>query len=152
MAEENKNVLDGLLVIDLSQNLPGPYCTRLLADQGAKVVKVESPNKPDFGRMMPTFFEQLNGGKDSLALDLKAPEDRKALRDLAKDADIFIESFRPGVVKRLGVDYASLRAINPRLIYCSISAYGQDSPLRDCLLYTSPSPRDQRGSRMPSSA
>jgi len=131
MPEHQKGALEGLVVIDLSQNLPGPYCSRLLADQGAKIIKVESPAKPDFGRSMPGFYQQLNGGKYSLALDLKDPEHREQLLKLAKTADVFIESFRPGVVKRLGVDYASLKVINPKLVYCSISGYGQSSELSD---------------------
>lgn len=135
MSEHTQGVLDGLLVIDLSQNLPGPYCTRLLADQGARVVKVESPGKPDFGRMMPNFFKQLNGGKQSLALDLKTKQGREAVLSLAKDADIFIESFRPGVVKRLGVDYETLKKINPKLVYCSISGYGQSSSMSDVVAH-----------------
>lgn len=135
MSKNKKGALDGLLVIDLSQNLPGPYCTRLLLDQGARVIKVESPTKPDFGRMMPRFFQQLHGGKESLALDLKSDAGREAIVDLAKQADIFIESFRPGVVKRLGLDYATLKTINPKLIYCSISGYGQDSSMSDVVAH-----------------
>lgn len=130
-----KGVLDGITVIDLSQNLPGPYCTRLLADQGARVIKIESPSKPDFGRMMPRFFQQLNGGKESLALDLKSEAGQQAIHRLATSADIFIESFRPGVVARLGVDYASLSKLNPKLIYCSISGYGQSSELSDVVAH-----------------
>ena len=84
---------------------------------------------------MPSFFEQLNGGKESLAIELKSEEGLKVIRDLAKNADVFIESFRPGVVRRLGVDYASLREINPKLIYCSISAYGQDSLFSDVVAH-----------------
>ncbi|EDY86674.1 bile acid-inducible operon protein F [gamma proteobacterium HTCC5015] len=124
-----KGALEGVLVVDLSQNLPGPYCSRLLADQGARVIKVEPKGKGDFARLLPGFYKALNGGKESLSLDLKDPSDREVLYQLAQKADVVIESFRPGVVKRLEIDYERLKRGNPRLVYCSISGYGQEGAI-----------------------
>lgn len=126
----SKGALAGLLVVDLSQNLPGPYCSRLLADQGARVIKVEPATKyGDFARGLPEFYRILNAGKESLTVDLKTEEGRNIIHALAKKADVFIESFRPGVVKRLGVDYETLSGINKKLVYCSISGYGQSGEI-----------------------
>lgn len=130
--------LEGLRVLDLSVFLPGPYLTMALADHGAEVIKVEPPGEGDPGRHIgesdgpsTVFFRNLNRGKKSVVIDLKAPEGREALLRLAETADVFIEAFRPGVMKRLGVDYATVSARNPRIVYCSISAFGQDGPYRD---------------------
>jgi crotonobetainyl-CoA:carnitine CoA-transferase CaiB-like acyl-CoA transferase len=130
--------LEGLKVIDLSQFLPGPYLTLALADHGAEVIKIEPPGEGDPGRNIglsdggaTVFFRNLNRGKKSVVLDLKDPEGLQALLRLCEDADVFVESFRPGVVDRLGVGYEALRARNPRIVYCSISAFGQDGPYRD---------------------
>ena len=130
--------LQGLKVVDLSVFLPGPYLTLALADHGAEVIKVEQPGEGDPGRHIglkdgPTtvFFRSLNRGKRSVVLDLKQAADREALLRLCDDADVFVESFRPGVAARLGCDYDTLSARNPRLVYCSISAFGQDGPYRD---------------------
>ena len=129
--------LQGLRVLDLSVFLPGPYLTMTLADHGAEVIKVEPPGEGDPGRQIglsdgPTtvFFRNLNRGKKSVVIDLKSDEGSEALLKLAETADIFIEAFRPGVVKRLGVDYEAVSARNPRIVYCSISAFGQDGPYR----------------------
>lgn len=130
--------LDGVRVLDLSRLLPGPYATLVLADLGADVVKVEEPQGGDYVRWMPPlageqsgFFHALNRNKRSLRLDLRRPEGADALRRLARRFDVVVESFRPGVMDRLGVGYQALRAEQPRVILCSISGYGQDGPYRD---------------------
>lgn len=127
--------LDGLKVVDLSVFLPGPYLTMVLADHGADVIKVEPPGVGDPGRHIgpsdgPTtvFFRNVNRGKRSVVLDLKSDADREALLRLCDDADVFVETFRPGVVARLGVDYETLKARNSGIVYCSISAFGQTGP------------------------
>ena len=123
----------GVKVIDLSCFLPGPYLTMALADHGAQVIKVEMPGEGDAGRHIGladgehgVFFRNLNRGKHSVVLDLKTPAGRDALLGLCADADVFVESFRPGVMKRLGIDYESVCSVNPRIVYCSVSAFGQD--------------------------
>ena len=130
--------LDGLRVIDLSLFLPGPYLTLMLADHGAEVIKVEPPGEGDPTRHLgprdggeTVYFRNLNRGKKSVVVDLKNPQDREALLALCDTADVFVESFRPGVVERLGVGYEQVRARNPRIVYCSISAFGQQGPHRD---------------------
>jgi crotonobetainyl-CoA:carnitine CoA-transferase CaiB-like acyl-CoA transferase len=130
--------LEGLRVIDLSLFLPGPYLTLMLADHGAEVIKVEPPGEGDPTRHLgprdggeTVYFRNLNRGKKSVVVDLKNPQDREALLKLCDTADVFVESFRPGVVDRLGVGYEALRARNPRIVYCSISAFGQQGPYRD---------------------
>ncbi|MBO0764790.1 MAG: CoA transferase [Hyphomicrobiaceae bacterium] len=129
--------LEGLIVVDLSVFLPGPYLTMALADHGARVIKIEPPGG-DPGRHIgvadgPTtaFFRNINRGKESLVVDLKSAEGRARLLKLCETADVFVESFRPGVMQRLGVDYAAVSLVNPRIVYCSISAFGQDGPYRD---------------------
>ena len=129
--------LEGLRVVDLSLFLPGPYLTLTLADHGAEVIKVEPP-EGDPGRAIgladgetTVFFRTLNRGKKSVVLDLKSESGRKALHALCRSADVFVESFRPGVMMRLKADYATLAALNPRLVYCSISAFGQSGPYRE---------------------
>ena len=126
--------LDGLRILDFSTTIAGPHCSRLLADMGAEVVKVESP-EGDLMRSRPvqrdgfsTMFGQLNAGKKSIVLDLKKPEAVAAIKKLAATVDILVENYRPGVMKRLGLDYAELSKVNPRLIYCAISGYGQTGP------------------------
>jgi len=137
--------LDGVRVLDLSRLLPGPVCTLHLADLGADVVKVEDTGAGDYARSLglaPTdgrvvsdaasaFFRMVNRNKRSLALDLKAPAGREAFLRLAQRADVIVESFRPGVVDKLGVGYAAVAARNPRIVYCSITGYGQTGPYRD---------------------
>ena len=127
--------LAGLKVLDLSRLLPGPYATLVLADLGADVVKVEDPGLGDYARHMPPLVEgtsalflALNRGKRSLALDLKAPADRETFLLLAEKADVVVESFRPGVMARLGVGYETLAARNRGLVFCSLSGFGQEGP------------------------
>jgi crotonobetainyl-CoA:carnitine CoA-transferase CaiB-like acyl-CoA transferase len=129
--------LTGLRVVDLSVFLPGPYLTMVLADHGAEVIKIEPPGGDparEIGKSdgpSGVFFRNFNRGKRSVVLDLKTQEGREALYRLVDTADIFVEAFRPGVMQRLGFDYETLAARNPRLVYCSISAFGQDGPYRD---------------------
>ncbi|MFZ3567105.1 CaiB/BaiF CoA transferase family protein [Streptomyces sp. BH097] len=130
-------VLQGLRVLDLSRVLAGPYCTALLADLGADVVKVEPPAGDDARHLGPfrdgesVYFAQLNRGKRSIALDLKNPDDHALLLRLVERADVFVENFRPGVAQRLGIDHPALAAVNPRLVYASISGFGQSGPMRE---------------------
>ncbi len=129
--------LSGINVLDLTQYLPGPMMTVMMADQGARVIKIEPPTGDPVRDQAPfqaghsVWFANLNRGKESLTLDLKAAGGKAALRELIKTADVFVEGFRPGVMARLGFDYASARAINPRIIYCSITAFGQSGELAD---------------------
>lgn len=127
--------LDSIRVLDLTRLLPGPFCTWLLADFGADVIKVEDPSLGDYARWsepkqgdMGAMFHALNRNKKSLSLNLKTEKGREIFRQLVKEADVLVESFRPGVMDRLGVGYESLNEINPRLIYCAITGYGQDGP------------------------
>jgi crotonobetainyl-CoA:carnitine CoA-transferase CaiB-like acyl-CoA transferase len=129
--------LTGLRVVDLSVFLPGPFLTLALADHGAEIIKIEPP-EGDPGRKIgvadgPTtvFFRNLNRGKKSVVLDLKDARDRERLLALCTTADVFVESFRPGVVERLGVGYEQVARRNPGIVYCSISAFGRDGPYRD---------------------
>ena len=124
--------LAGIRIADLTALLPGPYCTQMLADLGAEVIKIERPGMGDALRQIaPATFAAINRGKRSAALDLRQPHDRAQLLALVRGADVVVEGFRPGVAARLGADYASLSAHNRRLIYCSISGYGQRGPYRD---------------------
>ncbi len=121
-------LLEGVRVLDLSIWRPGPYCTQLLVELGADVVKVEPPGG-DPMRVFPDLFADLNAGKRSVEVDLKVDAGRAAVLGLAADADVVVEGFRPGVAARLGVGPDDVRAVNPRVVYCSISGYGQDGPL-----------------------
>lgn len=121
-------LLDGVRVLDLSIWRPGPYASQLLVEMGAEVIKVEPPGG-DPMRAFPDLFAELNAGKRGLALDLKEAEAREGVHDLARDADVFLEGFRPGVAERLGVGPEALHRLNPGLVYCSISGYGQTGPL-----------------------
>ena len=128
--------LAGLRVLDFTTLLPGPLATLMLAEAGADVVKVERRDGGDPGRAnrpaqdgMSVQFALLNRGKRSIAVDLKDAVDRDAVLALAREADVLVEQFRPGVMDRLGLGYAALRALNPRLIYCSVTGFGQDGPL-----------------------
>ncbi|HBO69989.1 MAG TPA: carnitine dehydratase [Deltaproteobacteria bacterium] len=129
--------LSGVRVLDLSLQLPGPFCTLMMADHGADVIKVDEPvprvRNPFAGEEpgMSPADRYLNRGKRSLTLDLKTEQGREIFRTLAAWADVVVEGFRPGVVRRLGVDYETLSGVNPRLVYCSISGYGQTGPMRD---------------------
>jgi CoA:oxalate CoA-transferase len=134
MTETNPRPLHGLRVLDFSTTIAGPHCSRLLADMGADVVKVESP-EGDLMRSRPvqrdgagTMFGQLNAGKRSIVLDLKRPESIAAIKKLVAKVDVVLENYRPGVMKRLGIDYPELAKVNPRLVYCAISGYGQTGP------------------------
>ena len=127
--------LAGMKVLDFTTLLPGPLATLILAEAGADVVKIERPDGEDMRKGLPKWgedaarFALLNAGKKSLFVDLKNPDDRRALEPMLADADILVEQFRPGVMGRLGLDYETLKAVNPRLIYCSITGYGQTGPL-----------------------
>src|SRR5262249_16425232 len=122
--------LAGVRVVDFSMFVPGPFCSSILADLGADVIKVEPP-KGDPGRAyVPVQFDTENRNKRSLAVDLKKKASSSVIEKITKQADVVIEGFRPGVVKRLGVDFDSLRKLNPKLVYCSISGYGQTGPWR----------------------
>jgi crotonobetainyl-CoA:carnitine CoA-transferase CaiB-like acyl-CoA transferase len=131
--------LKGLRVIDLTQDFAGPFCTMMLADLGAEVVKIEKPEGGDETRSWGPpwingtsyYFHALNRGKKSVVLDLKKPEDQRRVRRMVVDADIFVESSRPGRMKRFHLDYPKLRRINKALVYCSISGFGQTGPYRD---------------------
>ena len=125
-----KGLLDGLRVFDLGIWRPVPYTTQLLVEMGADVIKVEPPGG-DPMRAFPELFATLNRGKRSVVLDLKRDDDRARALDLAVGADVVIEGFRPGVVDRLGVSYAHVAAVNPGIVYCSLSGFGQDGPLVD---------------------
>ena len=125
--------LQGIRVIDLTRVLAGPFCTMLLGDMGAEVVKIEEPRHGDETRGWPPFvdgssayFLGVNRSKKSVALDLKTPDGRDVLERLIETADVLVENFRPGSLASLGFGYAQVAAINPRLVYCSISGYGQN--------------------------
>jgi CoA:oxalate CoA-transferase len=127
----------GLRVLDFSTTIAGPHCARMLADMGAEVIKIETEGgetmrtRPPLRNGCSTVFGQLNVGKKSVVLDLKSDTGREAVRRLAATADILVENFRPGVMRRLRLDHDSLCACNPKLIYCSISGYGQTGPLAE---------------------
>ena len=131
----------GLRVLDFSTTIAGPHCTRMLADMGAEVIKIESVEgetmrtRPPLRNGFSTVFGQLNVGKKSLVLDLKSPDAVDAVRRLVANTDILVENFRPGVMRRLKLDYGSLRELNPKLIYCSISGYGQTGPSAELPAY-----------------
>ena len=128
--------LEGIRVLDMSRLLPGPYCTMLLADFGAEVIKIEEPKLGDYSRTFPPFLKdfgywhlQLNRNKKSVTLDLKSELGRQKFLELVRTADVVVESYRPGVLKKLGVDYEVASKINPKIIYCSLSGYGSKGPL-----------------------
>jgi len=131
----------GLRVLDFSTTIAGPHCARMLADMGAEVIKVETAEgetmrtRPPVRNGFSTTFGQLNVGKKSLVLDLKSPDAIEVIRRLVAGADILVENFRPGVMRRLKLDYGSLQHINPGLIYCSISGYGQTGPSAELPAY-----------------
>ncbi len=131
-------ILRGTRVLDCSHVLAGPHCGRQLADMGAEVIKIESPAGGDSVRRVRgegdrngMVFINLNAGKLGLAIDLARPEGRQVMFDLVRNSDVLIENFRPGVMRRFGLDYESLNAVNPRLIMCSISAFGQTGPMAE---------------------
>ena len=134
----DRGPLAGVRVLDLSRLLPGPYCSRLLADFGAEVIKVEHPGGGDWLRYVPpladgesVLFQAINRGKKSLTLNLKSDEGRAIFLRLVESADVLLESFRPGVMERLGLGYRTLAQVHPRLIYCSLTGYGPDGPYRE---------------------
>ena len=124
--------LKSLKVLDFSTLLPGPYATLMMADMGAHVLRIESPTRPDLVRALPPMdvtghssaHSYLNRNKKAMALDLKSPEAKQIIHALLAEYDVVVEQFRPGVMARLGLDYETLKQINPKLIYCSITGYG----------------------------
>ncbi|HZN52236.1 MAG TPA: CaiB/BaiF CoA-transferase family protein [Methylomirabilota bacterium] len=141
MPGSDDSLLAGVTVLDFTRVLAGPYCTRLLSDLGARVIKIERPGEGDDTRRghaqmeegradQATYFIRINAGKSSLALDLSHPKAREVVLDLAREADVVVENFLPGVVAKLGCDYTALSAVKPGIVYCSISGFGQSGPLR----------------------
>jgi crotonobetainyl-CoA:carnitine CoA-transferase CaiB-like acyl-CoA transferase len=141
MPGSDDSLLAGVTVLDFTRVLAGPYCTRLLSDLGARVIKIERPGEGDDTRRghaqmeegrgdQATYFIRINAGKSSLALDLSHPKAREVVLDLARAADVVVENFLPGVVAKLGCDYTALSAVKPGIVYCSISGFGQSGPLR----------------------
>lgn len=131
-------VLEGITVLDLSRLLPGPLCTQILGDLGAKVIKIEEVKAGDYARWMPPrgrsdggYFIGLNRNKKGMKLDLTKKEGKDIFIKMVSRADVVVEQFRPGVMRRLGLEYEVLSSINPRIIMCSITGYGQDGPYRD---------------------
>ena len=136
MTESKSGALSGLKVLDLGRMVAGPYCSMLLAAMGAEVIKIEAPGSGDMARVnlpmqngVSTYFVAYNCNKDDLTLDLKSAEGKEILRKLIMQADVLVENFRPGVMKRLGFDYDAVHQMNPRLVYASISGYGQEGEL-----------------------
>lgn len=136
--------LDGIRVLDLSRLLPGPYCTMLLADLGAEVIKIETPGVGDYMRLIPPFVKDersgeeigaayltVNRNKKSVGLNYRNKRGKEILMQLVRDADVVLETFRAGAAERWGIGYAAMRAINPRIVYCSLSGYGQTGPYKE---------------------
>ncbi|MHC4818892.1 MAG: CaiB/BaiF CoA transferase family protein, partial [Planctomycetota bacterium] len=131
--------LSGIRVLDLSRILAGPYATMMLGDLGAEVIKVERPGTgddtrtwgPPFAGGESAYYLCCNRNKKSIVIDLKRPAGVEVVRELAKVSDVLVENFTPGIMERLGLDYETLRKENPRLVYCSITAYGPDGPYKD---------------------
>ncbi len=143
-ANDERNLtksFQGLRVLDFSTTIAGPHCARMLADMGAEVIKIELAEgetmrtRPPLRNNFSTVFGQLNVGKKSLVLDLKSPAAIEVICRLVAGTDIVVENFRPGVMRRLKLDYGSLRKLNPKLIYCSISGYGQTGPSAELPAY-----------------
>ena len=134
MTEPKPDPLHGIRILDFTIMMAGPYCTRFLADMGADVIKIEAPEGDYIRQREPlrdghsAYFGHLNAGKRSVCLDLKDPASLASVRQLVSSCDVLVENFRPGTMKRLGLDHVSLMALNPRLIYCSISGFGQTGP------------------------
>jgi CoA:oxalate CoA-transferase len=139
--ETTTKAFAGLRVLDFSTTIAGPHCARMLADMGAEVIKIETDGgetmrtRPPLRNGCSTVFGQLNVGKKSVVLDLKSEDGKEAVRRLVATSDILVENFRPGVMHRLRLDYESLRPVNPKLIYCSISGYGQTGPSAELPAY-----------------
>ncbi|HNX93349.1 MAG TPA: CoA transferase, partial [Syntrophomonas sp.] len=128
--------LQGIKVLDITANLAGPFCTQILGDFGAEIIKVEDIRGGDPSRKNPPYlgdeganFFVVNRNKKSLALDIRSEEGKKVMKELAAKCDVVVDSFRPEFMKKLGLDYENLRPVNPRLIYCSMTAYGQEGPM-----------------------
>lgn len=133
---ELKHVLDGFTILDFTQVLAGPTVTRLMAEMGAEILKVELSPTGDFSRALPAlrdgrsaYFIQQNRGKKSLCVEAKNPQGLAILKKLIEKVDVVVENFAPGVIGRLGLDYETVKQINPRVVMCSISAFGQTGPL-----------------------
>ena len=131
----NKGLLDGVRVLDLTRVLAGPYCGMMLADMGAEVIKIELPGRGDDSRKNGPFvngesayYMNLNRNKRGMTLDLKSEEGKRIFKELVKKSDIVLENYRPGVMKRLGLDYEELKKINPAIIYGAVSGFGQYGP------------------------
>ncbi len=130
--------LEGIKVLDMSRALAGPYCTMMLADMGAEVIKVEIPGRgddsrswgPPFVKGESAYFMSVNRNKKSIALNMKSEKSSEIIHKLIKQSDVLVENFRPGAMERLGLDYERVKEMNPQLIYCSISGFGQDGPYR----------------------
>lgn len=128
--------LDGIVVLDLTRIVAGPYCTMLLGDMGARIIKIEQPGAgdatrgwgPPFSGDESTYFQSINRNKESVTLDFKHPEGRALLDRLIAQSDVVVENFRPGTLARLGLDYRTLEALHPRLVYCSVSGFGHSGP------------------------
>ncbi|QDP24763.1 CaiB/BaiF CoA transferase family protein [Bradyrhizobium cosmicum] len=139
--ETTTKAFAGLRVLDFSTTIAGPHCARMLADMGAEVIKIETDGgetmrtRPPLRNGCSTVFGQLNVGKKSVVLDLKSEDGKEAVRRLVATSDVLVENFRPGVMHRLRLDYDSLRPVNPKLIYCSISGYGQSGPSAELPAY-----------------
>ena len=142
----NEQLLEGFIVIDFTRALAGPYCTRLLADLGATVIKVERPGEGDEVRYaglqlderytdQSAYFSRVNAGKRSVSVDLANPDARELILDLVRKADVVVENFSPGVMAKYKLDYASLKDIKPDLVYCSISGFGQTGPMSSMQAY-----------------
>jgi crotonobetainyl-CoA:carnitine CoA-transferase CaiB-like acyl-CoA transferase len=136
--------LDGIRILDLSRLLPGPYCTMLLADLGAEIIKIETPGLGDYMRLIPPFVQDpatgetistaylmVNRNKKSVALNFRNARGKEVLMRLARAVDVIVETFRPGAVAKWGIGYEAVRAVNPHIVYCSLSGYGQTGPYRD---------------------
>jgi CoA:oxalate CoA-transferase len=140
-ANTSAKSFQGLRVLDFSTTIAGPHCSRMLADMGAEVIKIEPPDgetmrtRPPLRNHFSSVFGSLNAGKKSLVLDLKSPQAIEVIRRLVAGADILVENYRPGVMRRLKLDYDALAKLNPALIYCSISGYGQTGPSSELAAY-----------------
>ena len=138
-AQENRqSALDGIKVLDLTRLLPGAFCSQMLADNGADVIKIEQPGIGDYNRNFPPIAKKesgsyllLNRNKKSITLNLKSEEGKEIFRTLVAEADVVLEGYRPGVMDRLGLSYASLAEVNPKLVYCAITGFGQTGPYRN---------------------
>ena len=153
-----KHPLENIRVLDLGRHQAGPRCAQVLARMGAEVIKVERLGGEEtryhgpWVKKQSSYWVQYNSGKKSLSIDLRKEEGKGILTELIKVSDVLVQNFRPGTIEKMGFGYDVLKELNPRIIMVNVSAYGQFGPYKDCLLYTSPSPRDLSTSRMPSSA